>query len=263
MLVTELQFEKVFKIAMVSLRINRSHPGIIRNRIFWITQFVPIMILSALSSTLLINSFLFHDIPNGMYSEASKNGTMFIVSITITFKYLILPFYQNFLKQFLNIVDEDYELAKKIPNEEKEIVLKYAKKDVTVCKFWLVSAIVTSAIFPIQALVLICYYYGEGERKLIPMFDLTYLEPFESGKNYLPVFCFLFLLCMLFDCYATTMYIGFDPLVPIFMLHTCGQLELLSLRIVKLFVDFEDPKIIENQLKLIVLKLQKLYWYVL
>ncbi|KAG6450905.1 uncharacterized protein LOC115444073 [Manduca sexta] len=258
----DLKFETVFKVTMTCLHLNRAHPNIPRN-IYWMAQFTPILALSILSFLLLGNSFLFHDVQSGNYTEASKNGVMAIVAFTIIVKYVILLYRQKDIKNLIATVNDDYEIAKDFCREEQDIVRKYAQKGVTACKFWLVSTFMTSSIFPIKAFVLMAYYYiYKGEVHLVPMFDMTYPGTMERDKNIIPIFCLLFFLCFLFDCFAGTMYIGFDPLVPIFMLHTCGQLELLSRRIIKLFADNKNPRIIEKELKLIIIKLQGLYRFV-
>ncbi|KAF9405503.1 hypothetical protein HW555_013794 [Spodoptera exigua] len=183
---------------------------------------------------------------------------MVIVSLTITLKYVVLLHHQESIKELINIMERDYATAQEFCNEDKEIVVQYAKRGVTVCKFWLVFGFGTSAIFPIKAFVLMGYYYWKGEFVLVPLFDLTYPQPIEDYKNVTIVFWLLFLFTFSFDAYASSMYVGFDPMVPIFMLHTCGQLDLLSRHISTLFVNANNEEI-ERGLKKIIAKQQDLY----
>ncbi|XP_022825487.1 uncharacterized protein LOC111355689 [Spodoptera litura] len=253
---TDLNFEKMFKIAIVSMKLNRSHPSIARDR-RWKFQFSIIMMITFFCFLFLSYSIFCHDIKSGKFAEASKNGTMVIVSLTITLKYIVLLYHQESIKELITIVERDYAAAQEFCNEDKEIVVQYAKRGVTVCKFWLVFGFGTSAIFPIKAFVLMGYYYWKGEFVLVPLFDLTYPQPIEDYKNVTICFWLLFILTFSFDAYASSMYVGFDPMVPIFMLHTCGQLDLLSRHISTLFVDANIEEI-EERLKKIISKQQDL-----
>lgn len=256
---SDLDFEKMFKIATMSMRLNGSHPSVARGR-WWKVRFSIIMTNTFFCCVFLLYSIFCHDIKTGKFAEASKNGTMVIVSVTITLKYFVLLYHEKSIIELINIVERDYEKAQE-SYEDKDIVVRYAKRGVTVCKFWLVFGFGTSAIFPIKAFFLMAYYYCKGEFELVPLFDFTYPQPIEGFKNLTVVFWMLFIVTFLFDAYASSMYVGFDPMVPIFMLHTCGQLELLNLRISKLFVEVEDKKEIEEGLKKIISKLQDLYKY--
>ncbi|KAJ8733212.1 hypothetical protein PYW08_001510 [Mythimna loreyi] len=256
----DLKFEKVFKISTISLRVNGSHPSVVHDT-WWKIRFSIIMTNTFFCCLFLLYSILYHDIKTGKFAEASKNGTMVIVSLTITLKYFVLLYNAESIKVLINIVQKDYDTVQE-SEEDRDIVVKFAKRGVTVCKFWLVFGFGTSAIFPIKAFFLMAYYYCKGEFELVPLFDLTYPEPIEGFKNLTFVFWTLFIITFLFDAYASSMYVGFDPMVPIFMLHTCGQLELLSRRISKLFVEAKDSREIEEGLKKIISKLQDLYMLV-
>nr|QIJ45808.1 olfactory receptor [Glyphodes pyloalis] len=251
-------FEKVFYITAIAMHINRSHPFITRN-LFWIFQFLIVLTLSATSFWFLFNSVVFYDIPAKRYTEASKNGTMCIVALTITAKYAFLLYFQAHLKSLILIVDKDYQLAIDLEIEERDIVIKYAKRGTTVSKFWIVCATLTSALFPLKAFFAMFCTYLDGKLEYIPMFDMRYPNRIDVLKEVPAMFCFLFFLCILFDVYATTMYIGFDPLVPIFLLHICGQLDILSHRMLKLFSEDSNSLEINEKLKCINMKLQDLY----
>ncbi|XP_026737268.1 odorant receptor 85c-like [Trichoplusia ni] len=252
----DMNFEEVFVLSTMALRLNRSHYSIARDT-KWMIQFFLILSSSFTSLIFLLYSILFNDIKTGKIADASKNLAMVIISLTVTMKYVVLLYHQGSISELISTINVDYDLAKDFPEEEKLIVLKYAKKGVTVSKFWIVFAFGTSAIFPTKAFGLMSYNYWKGEFALVPMFDVTYPGQIEPHKNELWVFLMLFVLCLIFGAYAATMYVGFDPLVPIFMLHTCGQLELLSQRISKAFV--EDVNETRQNLIIIILKLQILY----
>ncbi|NP_001091786.1 olfactory receptor 30 [Bombyx mori] len=262
MSVSNLKFEALFKPTTMSLHMNRSHPSIKRNKI-WLLQFISLMTLTAFCATGLITSLLFHDLKFGKYMEASKNGTIAMLSFTTTFKYSLLLYLQKSLNRLIAKIDMDYEIAKGLPPQEKATVLNYAKKGVIVSKFWLFTAFAITFCFPLKAFIIMGYrFFIKNEFRLEPMFDMTYPEPIESYKTSFPVYFILFVVFFLFGCYASSLFVAFDPLVPIFVLHACGQLDLLSLRITKLFSDTKNPRIIAKELKVIISKLQELYGFV-
>ncbi|XP_045538963.1 uncharacterized protein LOC123722152 [Papilio machaon] len=61
-----------------------------------------------------------------------------------------------------------------------------------------------------------------------------------------------------FAIYATIVYVGFDPLISIFVLQICGQLDILSYQLLALNEVTEQNEIIKK-LKTINIKLQDLY----
>ncbi|XP_063360481.1 odorant receptor 2a-like isoform X1 [Cydia amplana] len=257
-----MKFDNIFWIATTAMRLNRSHPYIPRDK-KWRTQFTAILILSACCCSFLLYSTFFHDIPCGAYADACKSAIMAIVAFTITYKYLIILRYQESITDLIRIVDEDYELAKGFCEEEQRIVYKYSKRGVKVTQYWFISACSTSAIFPVKAFVLMAKSYLAGEFQLVPLFEMTYPWILNDYKNVHVVFIMLFGLTLFFDLYATSMYVGFDPIVPIFMLHLCGQLDILNLRISKLFSNTEDStETIRENLRRIILHLQDIYKFI-
>lgn len=193
-----------------------------------------------------------------MYGEAIKNGIMAIVAVTTTFKQSILFHKKDSIIKLIEFLNKDYESAKYLPNEEKQIILKYARRGVNVCKFWLVVAGLTSLMFPMKAFILMVYHCFKNECKLVQMFDYTWPPIINNYKDTPIGFSSLFALYFVFGIFSTSVYIGFDPLVPIFMLHTCGKLDLISKNLGNLFSkrDIEDTK---KNLKLINIQLQEIY----
>ncbi|XP_075971091.1 odorant receptor 13a-like [Anticarsia gemmatalis] len=254
----DLRFEELFKISTMSLRVNRSHPAIVRDK-FWKIQYSLIFGVSLFCFVNLLYSVLCHDIKSGRFAEASKNCTMVIVSVTINLKYMSLLRHQESVKEMIKYVEEDYKEDNDYSEEDRETVLNYANRGTNVCKFWLVAGFGTTIIFPLKSFVLMGYSYWQGEMELVPLFDLTYIRIIDDYKNVPVVFCILYVICSSFGLYASTMYVGFDPIVPIFMLHICGQLQLLSRRLSKIFVEADNPVVIQRQLKMIIIKLQSLY----
>nr|AIT69871.1 olfactory receptor 5 [Ctenopseustis herana] len=257
----DTKFDNFFWISTRAMRLNRSHPSIARDRP-WRIQFTFIMILSVMCFMLLVYSIRC-DIQKGKFTDASKNIIMAIVALTITYKYAILLRFQESVTSLIRIVDEDYKLAKEFSEEEQRIVLHYAMRGDKVGKFWIVSAFTTGAIFPIKAFLLMGKSYFAGEFKLVHMFELSYPWIFEDYKNTPIIFAMMFLMTLFFDIYSTSMYIGYDPLVPIFMLHLCGQIDILKIRISKVFSDPSDSdEMVREKIRIIILKLQDIYRFI-
>lgn len=241
------------------MRFTGSHPSVtVRNklRLFKIYIF---RILGSICFIFLVNSIISHDVKNGKFTEAVKNGTMAIVAVTVIFKHSILVYRRASIKEIINFINKDYQVAEDFGNEEKEIVLKYAKKGVQICRFWLISGGLTGFIFPIEAFVLMSYHCVKKECQLIPMFDLTYPKGIDEYKDIFFVYCATFLLCFSFALFSTSIYIGFDPLVPIFMLHTCGQLDLISTQLSKALRDASNVQERKENLKRINIRLAEIY----
>ncbi|XP_049870310.1 odorant receptor 2a-like [Pectinophora gossypiella] len=254
-------FDEYFKISTTAMRLNRCHPAIARDKV-WITQFIFICVMCTSCFTLLLYSILLHDIRNKEYTNACKSCIMAIVSVTISFKYAVLVIHQDSINYLISIINRDYDLAETFPDDEKRIVMHYKEKGIKVCKLWLAIAVASTVIFPLKAFLLMGYLHAKGEFKLVPMFELTYPSFIETYKNIFTVYCALFVLCTAFACYASTMYLGFDPLVPIFMLHCCGQLEVVCRRIMRLLSETTDEREIREKLKKLILKLQEIYGFV-
>ncbi|CAK1598756.1 unnamed protein product [Parnassius mnemosyne] len=256
-----LEFNNEFKISMVALRCIQAHPSIPRDK-KWVAKFSFIIIASSVCFIFLIYSIMFHDIRDARYTEAIKNGSMSIVCLIITFKYVVLLRHQNSITNLIKIINEDYSTTDQFTHDEKQIILEYSKKGKNVCKFWLLSASSTGALFPLKALYFMARSYWQGDFKLVPMFDLTYPKIIDMYKDSINVFLLLFLLCLFFDLYASAMHIGFDPLVSIFLLHSCGQIDILSRRMEKVISATRNEKEMKKKLRDINKKLQAVHRFV-
>ncbi|XP_045447376.1 uncharacterized protein LOC123655661 [Melitaea cinxia] len=257
-----IKFDDFFKISTISMRFNGSHPFVtVRNKL-WLFKIYVSRILGSICFLFLVNSIISHDVKNGKFTEAVKNGTMAIVAVTVTFKHSILVHRRASIKELINFISKDYQVAEDFGNEGKEIVLKYAKKGIQICRFWLIAGGLTCFIFPIEAFVLMSYHCVKKECQLIPMFDLTYPKGIDEYKDIFIVYCATFLLCFSFALYSTSVYIGFDPLVPIFMLHTCGQLDLISTKLRKALREASNVQERKENLKRINIRLTEIYRFV-
>ncbi|VVD01837.1 unnamed protein product [Leptidea sinapis] len=253
-----LKFYESFRIITIALRSNKCYPYVTRDKI-WFLQVIAMFTLNFGIFILLLNSIIFYDVPAREFTTAIKNGIMAIVATTITFKYCILVRDKNSIIQFIERLNEDYEIAKHLSAEERDIVSKFSAKGVFVCKIWLIIAVITSILFPLKAFYLMGLSYSRGEFQLVPMYDLNYPKIINDYKTMPILYFILFSLTFYFDLFAMTMYMGFDPLVPVFMLHLCGQIHLLSRRIQKVFTGNNTNAVINENLKQINIKLSQIY----
>ncbi|XP_045768696.1 odorant receptor 2a-like [Maniola jurtina] len=253
-----LKFEEVTRSSMIFSRLNGSYPTILTfNKLWWINNiFWPSY--SFFCFYISFYSVIYYDFKYKNYADAIRNGTMSIVSLTVAFKHLLLLRHRVSIKDIIENIDRDYEAAKDFTEAEKNTVLRYARLGTNICKFWVVMSIVTGLLFPVKSIALMGYYYFKGEFKLIPVMDLSY--PFINDyKNNPVMFCILFLSCVCFAMYAATSYIAFDPLVPAIVAHMCGQLELISNRMLRLFSNAKSVDEIDENLKQINIKLMEIY----
>ncbi|CAH2108024.1 unnamed protein product [Euphydryas editha] len=262
MTVWPLKFDEVFKISTISMRWNGSHPFITIRNSLWLMKICFFRIMALICFVFLVNSIASYDVKARKYTEAIKNGIMAIVAVTVTFKHGILVHRQESIKELIHFIDEDYKSAEDLSSDEKYIVLKHAKKGVIVCRLWLIIVGLTCFMFPVKAFILMSQRCLKDECQLIAMFDLTYPNGIDEYKDVFFIYCAMFLLCFSFDAYSASVYIGFDPLVPIFILHICGQLELISINLSRVLRETSNVQEMKENLKRISIRLIEIYRYV-
>lgn len=257
-----MSFDNIFKTANIALRILGSHPSCPRDR-NWKVKFIVLVLYTVYCTIMLSYSIFIKDIQDGRYADASKNAVMLLISFTIIFEYSILLIHQPSVMGIINTINEDYKLINELTEKEKKIVLDYSEKGLRVCKIWYLSSITCSVLFPLKAVLIMAYIYHKTEKfKLVPIFDLSYPDAIDVNKNE-PHLYFIFLaIYAIFAFYAGITFMGFDPLVPIFLLHSCGQLDVASQRILSLYFENSDEEQLEKKFKCIILKLQEIYRYV-
>nr|AOG12934.1 odorant receptor [Eogystia hippophaecolus] len=258
----ELNFDEIFKISVCCLKLNRSYPTIKRDT-KWFLQFILMYSIIFFVFSYLAYCIIFYDLKNNDFTQACTNGILSVVFTVVTFKYFIMLWYQKILMRLIEKMKRDFEFAKNLSYEEQCLVLEYAKRGRWVSKLWLLTAGSVGVVFPAKAFILMGYYVIIGEFRLIQIYNLTYPPFIESIKDNYIGFTIIFSILMFYDFFSVIMYIGFAPMGPIFMLHTCGQLEILKRRIQNLFADNgDDLSETRTQLKIIVKHLQEIYHFV-
>lgn len=226
--------------------------------LFWYIQVSYICITNLYILYCLISSIIYYDFPDNEISEGVRNMLIAIIFMSTLMKYCILIYWRSFLVNLIEVVQNDYEEAKRFDEDDKNIILEYVRRGKNICKIWLVIATGASFLFPLKSIFLMAYYYYNGDFRLVLSYDMHYPDPINAHKYEPKVYVALLCLLLPLNCLAASIYIVFDPLIPIFMLHMCGQLELLSRRIVRVFSLNNDAEM-KKDLRYINMKLQSIY----
>ncbi|XP_013147421.1 PREDICTED: uncharacterized protein LOC106110225 [Papilio polytes] len=222
-----LNFENEFRLSTAALRFNGIHPDSHRDK-KWLIQFSFFNSVCFIVVYFFAHSIIYHDINNSKFAEAIQNGSFVIVSLSIPYYNYLAIHHKEHFKKYFDTIDEYLSEIEQYKKEERELVLKYSKM--------------------------------ASEFKFAQMFAITYPKWIESNRDNVYVFLCLFSLSFIFAIYATIVYVGFDPLISIFVLQICGQLEILSHQLLALNQLTDQNEIVQN-LKTINIKLQGLYRY--
>ncbi|XP_063364561.1 uncharacterized protein LOC134653155 [Cydia amplana] len=251
-----LNYDEMFKISILALKINRSYPTILKDKL-WLFSVIPMYGLFCFVFCLISNSMIFHDLKNDNFTAACTSGIFAVLFICVSFKYSVLLTKTEDITFAINKVKGDYASAKRLCSEEQAITSEYANRASWVTKVWLLTSFSVFSVFPTQVLVLSIYYYAIGDFQFVHMYQMTYPEALETNKNETYTYLFLLFMQIYYGLYVLLMYVGFTPLGLIFMLHACGRIEIVKYRISKLFEgEHYDPREIQQRLKNILMPLQ-------
>ncbi|XP_061377599.1 uncharacterized protein LOC116766999 [Danaus plexippus] len=254
-------FDKSFKIMTFALKFNRSHPSIKRD-LKWMFHFGLMHGTYFAVFVTLVYSSISIDLKNDDFTQATANGVLCLIFTVSTYKYCIIWYYQDLLLDVIKKINMDYEEAQCFTKEEKQIVHKFINKGREVNKYWFILIVTTAFIFLAKSLGLMLYYTIIDEFKLVHLYEMHYPKFLEDKKDTLSVFILLYIIFLFYDLYGALTYIGFEPFGPVLMLHSCGQLEIVRGRILKIFQsNYTDAEIIE-QLNDIAKYLQKILSFI-
>lgn len=254
----EFNFNEFFKAPLWAMKINGSDPAI-KKDIKWLTKFLIIHGIYTLIFPIEVYNIVYVNLKQQNFSETCKNGILAVTFFSITFQYSVLVINQEPLKLLIDIVKKDYLFAKTLSVKEQEIVYKYAMQGNHVCNQWLFMTVGGVAVFFLRNIILISIHWVVKEEiRLIHIHHLVYPAFIENRKENLVVFAITYLVLLWSAIYSSAMYCAFIPLGPIFMLHACGQIELIKIRIDCLF-ESDDLEEVRQNLKKIVKQMQDVY----
>lgn len=226
-MVSELDFDKLFKISLLFMKINRSHPNVKRD-MKWALQFLLMHGIFSMGFCLLLYSTVMHDFKNIIL--ACGNGTIIILYTVVSFQYFMMIWHQDKLRSMFETMKSDFANAECSP-EEQLLVLKYSNRGRWVVKLWLVVGSMSATLFPLKSILFMMYSAIKHEFRLVPVYDLTYPKFLEEIKNNIVPFTIVYTLMVWYAFYAASMYIGLVPMGPICMLHACSQLEIAKRKV--------------------------------
>ncbi|XP_030027609.1 odorant receptor 23a [Manduca sexta] len=256
----DLNFDKMYILTVFAMRINRSHPLIAKDT-KWFLQLLPMYGIFSIMFALLINCIIHYDLKAKDFSSTCRNGCLCVLYFISTLSYYVMLVHQTTLKTIINTMNEDYAQALKFKADEQKVVLDYAKKGLYVCRQWLAMSIMGVGLFFVKNVLLYTYNYYVDDMKLVPLHDMTYPRIIEEKRDDIIVYASLYALTVYYGVFAAIMYMSFVPLGPVFMLHCCGQLELIVMRLENLFIKYTHEEANEK-LKDIIRHLQNIYGFV-
>lgn len=192
------------------------------------------------------------------FSQICKNGTLSVIYLESLFLHCIVFWKEKILLSLVKNIKEDYALAKHMPENEQEVMEHYAQRIINIYKLWVFIAGFGTAIFPLENVVLITYSWINGELRLIPLYYIVYPNLIEDNMNNLCIFILTYIAFLLFGVVSAFMLIAFVPLGPAFIMHACGQLDVVKLRIQLLFKN-DNIEEARKGLKDVVKQLQYIY----
>ncbi|KAF9418630.1 hypothetical protein HW555_004596 [Spodoptera exigua] len=254
----ELTYEHIFGITTTALHISGAHPSV-RRDLKWALKFIILHGIFTLGFFTSMYSVFYHDLKEKNFILLCKNCVTFVLYCVVTFQYCMLLFHQDTVVELIKNVNSDYKELPNLSDIEKELMYKYVKQGVRVCRQWFVLTVAGTLSFILKSGGLMLYYYFINDFRYVSLYDVKFPACIEERRNdHFFVFLATYFFLMFFACYSALNYVAYVPLGPIFMLHACGQIELVRNRVEVLFSG-SDVEEIRMKLKDIIKKLQYIY----
>lgn len=252
----DLDFDKLFQPSLNAMKINGSYPYIKRDW-KWFKKFLVMQGLYEILHVLLIYNLITDGIQNRDLARISTHGTISLIITVITCMYGVLLGFQDTFRDLMELMKADYEHAKTLPAEEMNVVIEYARKGEFITIWWQRVVVAAGAVIILQAILLTMYSGFKDEFQVVDFHPL-HLPKFEynTARRYI-IANFIYCFGMVYTC---VMYVALVPLGPVFMLHACGQLAVLKIRVKTLFPDQGfSPEATINKLRDIAKGLREIY----
>nr|AXF48788.1 odorant receptors OR41 [Lobesia botrana] len=235
----DTKFDDIFKLSAVALKLNLGYPYLPLT-LKWAAQ-IFVRYLGFLPTFLsLIYSSIYFD----GFTKICSNLGLAVVFFVITINYSLLTIFKKTFCDMIRITEENLNCFKK--HSEDEIVIRdYVDKGKSVAKAWLLICAVSGGVFPCKAIAGTLYYtLTTGNVTFVPMYEVTYPSYIEERKETVEMYLIIFAFQLFYVIFTSLMYVGFNPLGPIFITQACGQIELVMRQTDRLFaeknIDIDD-----------------------
>ncbi|XP_050664594.1 uncharacterized protein LOC126965196 [Leptidea sinapis] len=255
-----IDFEDLFKVMVIAMRLSWSHPDVPRN-LKWLFRFLLYHSIMTIIACLSAYSIIFHDIKYDI-SRACTNGIAVLIYFVVSFKYGLLVWHQHKFKTIIEQIKHDYKVAVSLPHKEYNVVLLYAQKGREVTHFWLKCSAAAILLFPVKSFALMSYYYIKGDFRYVAPLELALPNIFDPENNEVECFIAILILFSLTEIYVFCVYLSFSPLGPIAILHACGQLEIARMRSLNIFSQCDNRDDAKKIIKSVAKAFQEIYSFV-
>lgn len=256
---TTIRFDDVYKTSMRCLRNIGAHPFQPKDR-KWALRFFFLYGLFCTIGVHYLYNMIFVNIKQNDFPNMCSNGIFFVIVIVVSFKYGVNLWYQKELQELINLQETYFQLSQEFTAAEQATVQKYIEKGNWISKLWLKSCFITCILFPIKSFIDSAYSAYIGDFKLYSFTENSYPLGLDKIKDRLDIYLLIYGSFMYFAFFSGSMYTGFAPLGPIFIMNACGQVDIVTKRINRLFDGKEfNKEETPKELKSIIQFLQHIY----
>nr|ARO70530.1 Odorant Receptor 68 [Dendrolimus punctatus] len=254
----ELDFEKLFKLLMICMKFSLCHPETKINK-YWVLTSIMAFGPYTVSFLVVINCISYY-LTRDDYFNAFRNGVPIVYYISMMLYFGIFIKKRFHLRNLIECIKRDYSKACAMDKRSKKIVQEYAAKGRIITIFWGYLMVSTVGIFVVKSIFLTIYHSKRnGELRLTSFYEVYY--PFNISELRVSntwVYVPIYFLEVYFTWMTELLFLCSTTLGPMFMLHACGQLELVKIKFKHIF---ENDYVDEN-LNKIVQHLQYIYSFV-
>nr|ARO70518.1 Odorant Receptor 47-2 [Dendrolimus punctatus] len=254
-----IEFETMFNIPTLALELNLMHPQIERNY-KWILKFLITYGFYTLIFLNIIYYNIYPNLKNGEFIKACQTALLAVVYLVTLFRYCVIFWKGETILKLINLMKEDFQTGD-TSIEEEIIVENFAKKGRSISRHFLVYTAYTVLVFPVKHFCLEIYYFVIGDFQILPPYDITYPSFIEDVKFEFIPYVLLYLVFLYYLIYSGVVFVAFEALGLICIVHACGQLELAKRDISSLFID-SDEEAIARRMKIFTLRMQRVYMFV-
>lgn len=196
------------------------------------------------------------DIRNKDHYSICRNGVPISLYISTMINYIYLISNAKTYGRLMKIMKNDYKNISKMDRRCRAVVINWINKSTWILKCWLIVVTAAVVIFVIKSICLSIYYAVNGEFKFVSFHETHYPEFIEKHKyNNAYVFALTYMAELYFTSLNAVVFLCHLPIGPLFMLHACGQLELVIIK----FEDIFKRDNVEERLNDTIKDLQHIY----